>query len=254
MEEDRGKLYSSVNIIQHHDAREAVKRYYPTLDWTTRAGKERILDVGCGSGNITKNILLTEVLKIIKQTKVDAVGLDPSPNMIEYATQNHPQPGLKYVVADICQANETMLGGKFSKVFSIHCLHHVKDQRKAMQVIYDLLENGGEVVLHFAGRSGMSKSTETVANNPVWKQYIQDVKPLMRNNTPDQDKQYAALMQQAGFSNIKCERTLRILRICNEHCILTPSTSPLTSWTSSSWRCVRSPSDLLIPTGPPSAL
>jgi 2-polyprenyl-3-methyl-5-hydroxy-6-metoxy-1,4-benzoquinol methylase len=56
------------------------------------AGRKRILDLGCGTGNKTE--LLAEADRLV-------VGLDLDPAMIDLARKKHSGPGLEYRVGDL---------------------------------------------------------------------------------------------------------------------------------------------------------
>lgn len=102
-----------------------------------RAG-ERILDVGCGTGQLTA--------EIAKQG-ADVVGLDSSVNMIGQARQNFPE--LTFVLGN---AANFCFEGPFDAIFSNAALHWVKDARGAADSIGRALRPGGRFVAEFGGK------------------------------------------------------------------------------------------------------
>lgn len=98
---------------------------------------ERILDLGCGTGQLT-----AEIAK--KGARV--VGLDNSANMIGQARQNYP--GLSFVLGD---ATSFRFDEAFDAVFSNAALHWVKNAEAAVNSIGQALKRGGRFVAEFGG-------------------------------------------------------------------------------------------------------
>jgi SAM-dependent methyltransferase len=98
---------------------------------------ERILDVGCGTGQLTA--------EIAKQG-AQVVGLDSSATMIGQARQNYP--GLAFVLGD---ATSFHFEEPFDAVFSNAALHWVKEADAAAESIGRALKPGGRFVAEFGG-------------------------------------------------------------------------------------------------------
>lgn len=104
---------------------------------------ERILDVGCGTGQLTADIA---------NAGAEVVGLDLSAEMIAAASANFPQ--LRFEVADITAANYR---GEFDAVFSNAALHWVRDQNAAIGAIARALRPGGRFVFEMGGRGNIQR-------------------------------------------------------------------------------------------------
>jgi trans-aconitate 2-methyltransferase len=98
---------------------------------------ERVLDVGCGTGQLTAEIA---------RAGADVVGIDNSPAMIEQARGNYP--GLRFEVADV---TGMPYRAEFDAVFSNAVLHWVRDAEVAAGAIVRALKPGGRFVAEFGG-------------------------------------------------------------------------------------------------------
>jgi trans-aconitate 2-methyltransferase len=104
---------------------------------------ERILDVGCGTGQLTAEIA---------KSGAEVVGLDQSGEMIVAAKGNYPE--LEFEVADIAA---TKYDSEFNAVFSNAALHWVRDQRGAIAAIAKALRPGGRFVFEMGGRGNIQQ-------------------------------------------------------------------------------------------------
>lgn len=100
-------------------------------------GGERILDVGCGTGQLTA---------AIANSGATVVGFDASPSMIESARANFPN--LEFLVAD---AAAFSFAEPFDAVFSNAALHWVMRAEDAARCIAEALKSGGRFVTEFGG-------------------------------------------------------------------------------------------------------
>jgi trans-aconitate methyltransferase len=102
-----------------------------------RAG-ERILDLGCGSGQLTAKIA---------ETGAEVTGIDRSEEMIAEARRNFPL--LQFDVAD---AANFRLDAPVDAVFSNAALHWVKDADGVARSVARGLRPGGRFVLEMGGK------------------------------------------------------------------------------------------------------
>lgn len=109
---------------------------------------ERILDVGCGTGQLTAEIA---------QFGAEVVGIDSSPDMIATARNNFPQ--LRFEVADVTALN---FANEFDVVVSNAALHWVRDQPSAIASIARALKPRGRLVLEMGGRGNLHHLLDAV--------------------------------------------------------------------------------------------
>jgi len=109
---------------------------------------ERILDLGCGSGQLTAKIA---------ESGAAVVGLDRSEEMIVGARRNFPS--LKFEIGDAANFNVDLA---FDAVFSNAALHWVKDADGAAASIARALRSGGRFVLEMGGKGNTQAVMEAV--------------------------------------------------------------------------------------------
>jgi len=102
---------------------------------------ERILDLGCGTGQLTEKIA-------IAGAKV--LGIDYAPTMIEKARQNYPH--LQFVVGD---ARDFQVEQPFDAVFSNAVLHWIPEADAAIRCIHQALKPGGRFVAELGGKGNI---------------------------------------------------------------------------------------------------
>jgi len=109
---------------------------------------ERIVDLGCGSGQLTARIA---------ESGAVAIGMDRSTEMIAQARANFP--GIEFRVGDAA-GFEVEAG--VDAVFSNAALHWVKDARGAIGCVGRALKPGGRFVLEMGGRGNIGRVLHVV--------------------------------------------------------------------------------------------
>ncbi len=111
------------------------------LEWLAARPGERILDLGCGDGQLTFRIAATGAA---------VVGVDASPEMVAAARSRDIQ-------AD--EAGAELLpyaGGGFEAVFSNAALHWVRGQEEMMGEVRRVLKPGGRFVAEMGGHCNIA--------------------------------------------------------------------------------------------------
>jgi SAM-dependent methyltransferase len=97
-----------------------------------RSGGSRLLDVGCGFGGF---------VALMRERGWDAVGVDPSPAVVEAATRRG-RPVRQGTLEDL-GANR----GGYDAVTMFYVLEHLADPMRALRTAWDLLAPGGTVLI-----------------------------------------------------------------------------------------------------------
>ncbi|XP_071965582.1 uncharacterized protein [Antedon mediterranea] len=135
---------------------------------------DRVLDVGCGSGNFTSDIARNVSL---------VVGIGVSDDMIDYAKQHHQLNNVEYV--------------------------WVKDKKKTIQNIQQCMKGGGELFILVVGpmcRLCGTKENELpsyLKNHPKWNRFLMDYEGGLKNDL-DLDG-WCSLLETEGFSLVSKE-------------------------------------------------
>jgi trans-aconitate methyltransferase len=141
---------------------------------------ERILDLGCGTGQLTAKIA---------DAGATVVGLDRSPAMIGQARQNYP--GLQLQLAD---ATDFSFPDKFDAVFSNAALHWVLEPEKAIRSIAASLRPNGRFVAEFGGKRNIARLLQA-AETALGRRGLEYKNPWYFPSIGE----YSNLLEQNGF-------------------------------------------------------
>jgi len=114
-------------------------------------GDERILDLGCGDGVLTK-----QLADIVSNGEV--IGIDASEGMIKVAKELKGK-NLSFILLDI---DDLDFKEEFDVIFSNAALHWVKDHNKLLRNCYTALKLDGMFRFNFAGHGNCSNFYEVI--------------------------------------------------------------------------------------------
>ncbi|WP_175638037.1 class I SAM-dependent methyltransferase [Metabacillus schmidteae] len=144
---------------------------------------ERILDVGCGTGDLMNTLV---------DFGVDGLGVDQSETMVVKAKEKYPE--LSFEVKDVLELD---FQGEFDAVFSNATLHWVKEPKLALEKMYESLKVGGRFVAEFGGAGNVE-----LILNEFRKQCQQEGYSVTNESLPwyfPTIGQYTSLMEAVGF-------------------------------------------------------
>jgi SAM-dependent methyltransferase len=111
------------------------------LEWLAAQAGERILDLGCGDGQLTQRIAASGA---------HVVGVDASAEMVAAAR-------LRGIAADEASAEAlSYADDSFDAVFSNAALHWVRDQDAMMAEVHRVLKTGGRFVAEMGGHGNIA--------------------------------------------------------------------------------------------------
>lgn len=144
---------------------------------------ERILDVGCGTAQLTAQIAARGC---------DVLGIDRSREMIEQAKRNCPD--LRFEIADVTTFTSDV---PFDAVFSNATLHWVKPPEAAAARIFAALKPRGRFVAEFGGHGNIGRIRQAlrVALRDVAGLDFDQLNPWFFPSVGE----YAAILERRGF-------------------------------------------------------
>lgn len=118
-------LYIRNNDLQRRDIYKVLHNSMNLIKWTG-TGEEMIVDLGCGSGDVTKDVILRSSPKI-----KGIVGVDISSDMLKFARDQNSHEQIEYKHLNLATKHkiDQNLRGKFDHAFSFHVFHWIKDQK-----------------------------------------------------------------------------------------------------------------------------
>lgn len=154
------------------------------IGWLQPKAGERILDVGCGTGELTNEL---------SKSEATIVGMDASEQMINKAKQQFPQ--IQFFVKD---ATNFSFDELFDAALSNATLHWINDQLEALQCINKSLKKGGRFVFEMGGKHNI-ESIHNAVRNAMEEADLKDKIPTVSNYFPSVAEQ-ANLLERAGFT------------------------------------------------------
>ncbi len=109
---------------------------------------ELILDLGCGTGHLTKTIA---------ESGAQVIGIDSSASMVEAAQAAYPD--LEFLVAD---AKDFSFPLPFDAIFSSATLHWITEAEQVVRRIAASLKTDGRLVVEFGGKGNVATITTAV--------------------------------------------------------------------------------------------
>lgn len=168
------KLYESKHAFVWQYGADVVELLSP-------APHERILDLGCGTGQLTAKIALAGC---------EVLGIDQDAAMIEKARQNYPD--LSFAIAD---AKNFQVEGQFDAVFSNAVLHWIPESDAVIRCVYQALKPGGRFVVEFGGKGNIQAIAKALTSVDTLGYASQTISPWYFPSIGE----YATQLEQQGF-------------------------------------------------------
>ena len=144
---------------------------------------ERILDVGCGEGTLTKKII---------ERGASVLGIDNSPEMIAAARA-------KGVDAVLLPAQDMQFFAEFDAAFSNATLHWVLEKEQAARAVFRALKAGRRFAGEMGGEGNIARLQQAVDEEMIIRGYAP---PVEANNWYASPEEFAKVYEAAGFTEI----------------------------------------------------
>ena len=171
------------NVALYNEKHGFVHQYGSQLiDLLDPKAGELILDLGCGSGQLTSKI----------SESASVIGIDSSEEMIKASQDLFPDIDFYKMNADSFSFDKP-----FDAIFSNAVLHWVKDQKTATTNMFNHLKTGGRLVFEFGGYGNVATIVDalrwSVKNHGFTKNAV-----LERWYFPS-ISEYTSLLEDTGF-------------------------------------------------------
>ncbi len=157
------------------------------LSYMQTNADEIILDLGCGTGDLTNKIFLSGA---------KVIGIDASAEMIDQARAKFPAIEFHRMDATALQFDV-----KFDTIFSNAVLHWIPEKEKVIESMFMHLKPKGRVVLEFGGKGNVLQMRRALKD--ILKK--REVEENVRNWYFPSIAEYATELEKKGFSVIHAE-------------------------------------------------
>lgn len=142
---------------------------------------ERILDLGSGTGHLTKKIA---------DAGAEVMGIDRSPEMITQAQSNYPELTFRQM-----DGADFRFEQPFDAVFSNATLHWIHEAEKVIACVYHALKPGGRLVAELGGKGNVQRIL-TALQTAL---YEKNIRFNVFTNYFPSVAEYTSLLEKAGF-------------------------------------------------------
>ena len=190
------------NPIRHWNAGAYDRVSEPQFKWGLKVlkrlklhGNETVVDAGCGSGRLTR-----ELLSRLPEGKVIAV--DASAEMIAKAKENLEEFGqrLEFIDSDL---RDLELGSRADGIFSTATFHWINDREKLFAALHRALKPRGWLVAQCGAARSLDKfwaMVGQVVDREPYAEFVQGRRKLQEYLDPEDTRQQ---LLKAGFSGVK---------------------------------------------------
>lgn len=155
-------------------------------------GGERILDLGCGTGQLTRR------MAVAAGSSGHVVGIDRSPEQLDQARRlSIDAEHIEYRVGDVT-ALELAEGewGSFDLAHTRFLLEHLPDPLSVVRTMVRAVKPGGRIVIEDEDHAILRLSPTPVGFTRVWETYIESYRRA--GNDPQIGLRLIELLRQAG--------------------------------------------------------
>lgn len=172
--------------------------------------QQQFLDIGCGCGRVTKELLWPSCPPNIRRI----VAVDICSNMVSHARKHSSHPKIVYEQLDIVGDVSKFLQkfGTFDRVYCFNSLNRVKEQFTAWNNISTLLKPGGECLLFYSAWYATPDIWRALAKKEKWSRFSELWESMIpatqdMSGTEERLKYARTLAAKVGLELRSCEMT-----------------------------------------------
>lgn len=223
---DSSESYKHAKKLQRRDVRELLEKFGRVLNWRSD-GEDTVLDISCGSGDLTIDYILPILPKSFKRL----VGTDPSEELIQQAQQQNGHPKVFFEQFDVgidMQKQQLQYIQPADHIMSLHSLHWEQNHEQAVRNIYNLLKPNGDCLLLFVANSPVYEAWDQISQTK-WGRYMTNSNPFMGmyQDSFDPADEFAQLFRLCDFSQYHVEVCEKTVTFGDSDCLKSKSTKPL---------------------------
>lgn len=180
--------YDNNSKLQYEWAKLLLERNKNILE-----NSKEILDVGCGNGRVTYDLI-----RPLVNPEANIVGCDISPAMIEVANTKYRDPKITFTTLDAEKIGD-IYDNVYDCVFSSCCLQWLQDQTLALQNIHKSLQPNGSLILVVPAQSKNSVFPlgQKLSYTGKWTFFFSNCPPVSRSYYSVSE--YGQLLNKTGF-------------------------------------------------------
>lgn len=201
--------YKKCGKLLTEDAKGVLNAYKNIIKWKDGC---KVLDLGCGMGDITTNLLLPTLPKSTKQI----VGIDRIPELVDHANRNNVLGSkLTFRMGDIFDHAFLENLRDFDYVVSFDYLHHFADHKTLLVNVKKILKPYGEIFFHFCAANSLFNIYKSMSCDEKWKRYLKnfDTRCSPYENSIDIQKDIENLFKHLGFQVYTCTVREKVYKI-----------------------------------------
>jgi 2-polyprenyl-3-methyl-5-hydroxy-6-metoxy-1,4-benzoquinol methylase len=138
------QYYNNLNPIVRFIERKRLKK---VIKFVNPQESDRIIELGCGAGNIIEKI---------KSAK-ELVGIDISDFLLNLARSRKYQWPVKFIKGNIEQLPEQVVNSKFDKIYCSEVLEHTKNPEKVLKEIKKIAKKNSIIVISIPNEKLINK-------------------------------------------------------------------------------------------------
>jgi len=169
---------------------------------------DKILDIGCGSGDISANL----IAPLVPQGHV--LGIDMSGNMIEFARQAYKNiPNVNFDIVDV--RDWIPAHKEYDCAVSFNVFHWIKDLRPVFVNVAQCLKPEGIFLFAMGYKNNFfTDSTAAVASSSKWAKYLKN--PIRHANLTHDKESIKEILEYAGFKPLVIKKFNQKINLASE--------------------------------------